>query len=425
MILSSFSLLTSLLVFLVHDGVASPLSNSTSLPSVNTTAMSVVTSTALPAANTTNSGGPFQLTVTPAQINRHTTKNVMLRCDRNLKVSSVLKQIFRMRIVHKTASGWSLVAEQRISEGNTRVEGNVTASASIAGDISKVFLQVSWGNIGNDSFGDYRCEVMGVDASFTVVTENSTETSILEAELPVEYFIGVAMETQETLSADEKKLEMLEEFQHSLTQWPGGFYALIQPKTGCPVDLAFFGGTHKFITIERQNHTPSSSNGHSSALSPRTNFISSLKNVVTMEFCEVTTQFNTATWPKGSFCVHKLIHQDCPVGFTYGWVHLDTKNTIRDGRNNVADNVSGLYLYFCCQNTTAASVPAQLPTSSPFLLYRHGGICQAVQGMNVTEEYLHIDTVDDGKSDPTSLIHPDHDQPGTATKFHLCYYNKL
>ena len=146
-----------------------------------------------------------------------------------------------------------------------------------------------------------------------------------------------------------------------------------------------------------------------------------------LEFCEVTQQFNIARWPQGSFCVNKILHQDCPTGFSSGWVGLDSENTgaANERRTNVASgSLSHVYFRFCCQNSGSLTVPIQLPTSSPFLLYRYRGECQPVQGMRVSEEYIRFDTEDTDNGDGFSNFHPDVDMSGTAIKFHLCYYTK-
>ena len=347
-----------------------------------------------------------------------------------------------MKIVKQSKTGWSVVAEQRFAETKPRVEGSVTASSQLMGDISNVFLQVNWDTIGRDDFGKFMCEVAGVDAQYNFVKENSSEIDIQESKIPVDYFVlllkktnKMAEELNETIeteipslkkglevlgmstenklktldestetkiksldestdtritaldnevssterklenlddstdtritaldnevsstekrlkslddstdkrfttlngevssterklkslddstdkrfttldgevssternlenldestdkrittldgevssterklenlddstdkrittldgemSSTQKRLETLELFLGGLTQWPGGFYALLQPKTGCPVDLTFFGGTHKFhkIHTEDGNYSPS------------------------------------------------------------------------------------------------------------------------------------------------------------------------
>ncbi|GFS00619.1 apextrin [Elysia marginata] len=226
-------------------------------------------------------------------------------------------------------------------------------------------------------------------------------------------------------SAVDDLLFRLESLFKRLNRWPSGSYALLQPKTGCPVDLAFYGGNRAYLKIHAEMVGSDLWHSHSSAFSGNT--ISGFPgNVVTLEFCEVTAQFSSVNWPQGSFCINKLLSKSCPMGFTDGYIRFDSENInhVGIGRNNVAYRNFEPWLYFCCQNTSSTDVPMQLPTHSPFFLYRYGGVCQAVQGMSVSEEYVRIDT-DNTSPNRNSLYgrHPDIDQPGSsAVKLNLCYY---
>ena len=266
-----------------------------------------------------------------------------------------------------------------------------------------------------DELAIHQQNLHSVERRLATIETNDADIHRLEAEL------------DEVRTNSRMRFSKLAGFLGSLMQWPGGHYALLQPITGCPVDLAFFGGTHMFQTIHTESQPSSgSSNAHSSALSPLTTYRSDRKNFVTMEFCQVRTAFNPDSWPRGSFCVHKINYVQCPPGFTYGNVLIDREDTdtVKNGRNNVGGTGPDKYLNFCCQNTGSAGDPIQLPTSSPFLLYRHGGTCQAVQGMEVSDEYLQIDTEDDSNIDSVFGSPPDVDMPGSIIKFHLCFYRK-
>ncbi|GFR67813.1 apextrin [Elysia marginata] len=438
MILHQFSLLTSLLV--LHPGVS------------------------LPVQDVSDPSMPFQLTVTPALVNRYTAKKMSVRCEHNVNVPTKLVEIFRIRIVKQSTSGWDLVAEQRDNEDSPTVTGNVTALANSKGEISQVFLQLTYDNIGPDCFGVYKCEVIGFDVASAALTERSSTLEVFESKNFINHLIGVSEDTQEkvqemknvteakiasletNLSIHETRLVRMESNQAStkdrvakletllgsLMKWPAGYYALLQPKTGCPVDLAFYGGNQAFLKIHTQSQSSSDpADSYSGALSSNTLFTIDSKNYVTLEFCEVTPrQMNTASWPQGSFCVHKLVGQSCPVGFSEGYVRFDSEDSYFSGggRSNVATGVHGHpYLYFCCQNTASANAPIQLPTHSPFVLYRYGGVCQAVQGMSVSSEYIRINTEDSGGNDNKLYgSYPDVDLPGSSViKFNLCYYIKL
>ena len=424
--------------------------------------------------------------MTPALVNRYTAKNMTLRCDHNPGVQTEISQVFRIRILKKSTSGWSLVAEQRDNENSPRVTGNLTASANVNSGVSGAFLQVSWLDVGEDNFGVYICEVLGFDISNRLASVPSLELDIHEFEFPTEYFKSLSKETHDTVIALKKTtdseipslkkdiigvhelvdtihqnqssiLSQIDKFEtsqsslkssveeletrvssmqsslticetklNSLTQWPGGFYALLQPKTGCLVDLAFFGGTHKFHTIhtESQSSSDPSNDFNVAAFSPLTSFTGDKKNFVTIEFCEVKRQFNTAPWPNGSFCINKILFEPCPDGFTSGYVIFDTEDTDGSGYaiNNVASRVINPTLHFCCEKTGSAETPIELPTSSPFLLYRLGGDCQTVQGMTVFSQVLQFNTEDSGNRDKFSGAYPDIDRPGSVIKFNMCYY---
>ena len=377
---------------------------------------------ALHANHDSDPARPFLLAVSPGPLaNLYLAGNLTLRCDRNANVPTKIAQIFRMRIVKKSLSGWSLVAEQRDNEFSPRVHGNNSASAHVTGDVSGAFLETTWDNVQFKNFGLFVCDVMGVDSRYKATVEYSSELYVDEFEVSKEYFINLSMETREAVSELKKRTEdeisalkrgfhdlgtnqslyeqsldtvegrlrdlqsvgnkqrelesrlekverspdifsrfnlqieqilqgltstkhsvsalearhssiqqsvsaletshaalqhgvstletnrssidtrlaTLETFISSLTQWPGGYYALLQPKTGCPVDLSFLGGTHKFHKFHTESRYSTSEDSHSSAFSPLTAFKSDKKNFVTLQFCEITKQFNTAGWPRG------------------------------------------------------------------------------------------------------------------------------
>ena len=391
---------------------------------------------ALPAQAVSDPGMPLQLIVTPATVNRYTTKNMILRCKRNPDVETKIVEIYRIRILKHYTSGWGLYAQQRIIDGIPFVAGSATVLASITGDISNAFLQLSWDNIEKDCFAAFKCEVTGFNNDGNFEIESSAEFKIHEINNWIGHVESISKDAHQKISEIkkstgskfvnlQKELGEVKTFLRSLTQWPGGYYALLQPRTGCPVDLAFFGGTRKYLKIHTESQSSSdTANSHSSIL-PATALSSEGANkFFTLEFCEVTRQFSTLSWPKGSFCINKILHKSCPTGFHHGIVKFDGEDTNKLGhsRSNVAESASDPILYFCCQFSGSASDPIQLPTGSAFLLYRYGGECQSVHGMSVSEEFVQIDTENSGNADSITGSHPDVDRPGTVIKLHLCYY---
>ncbi|KAK3781125.1 hypothetical protein RRG08_037582 [Elysia crispata] len=391
---------------------------------------------ALPVQDVSDQGMPLQLTVSPPFVSRYTAQNMTLRCDRNPDVQTEMAEVSRIRILKQSTSGWDLVAEKRDIVSSPTVSGTALASAIITGDISNVFLQVIWDKVDDDNFGVFKCYAMGFDVIANPVTESSTEVDIHEFHNVIGHVVDISNKAHRTMgdlknsTVDEisqlkKTLNKVSTFLDSLILWPGGYYGLLKPKTGCPVDLAFFGGNRKFHKIHSESQSSSDpSNSHSSVFPDDTISSEGRNKFFTMEFCEVTRQFNPSSWPQGSFCIHKLLHQSCPAGFDEGYVNVDAEDTDNAGeaRNNVALGASNPRLYFCCQNSGSASDSIQLPTGSAFLLYRFGGECQSVQGMSVSEEFIQINSEDSSNYDLVSGSHPDVNRPGSVIKFYLCYY---
>ena len=273
---------------------------------------------------------PFKLTVTPAEVNRFTTKGMSVKCARDLAVEAQVATISRVRIVKKSETGWDMVAEQRDFE-ETANAGSLHASSKINGDVSEAYLEVMWDEVTDDNFGVYKCEMIGFDADNKAAIDRSAELDLQEADVPDEYFAKLSEETQEELSELKEKTDqdlprLKQQFQeleqacsalearlNSLTQWPAGFYGLLAPRDGCPVDLSFFSGTHKFHHLQAEKVDTNETSAVSEAFSTQTLFGKS-KKMVTMELCETSRQFSTAAWPKGQYCIHKIIGKDCPSG---------------------------------------------------------------------------------------------------------------
>ena len=217
-----------------------------------------------------------------------------------------------------------------------------------------------------------------------------------------------------------------------LMSWPAGRFALLQPKTGCPVDLTFFGGSDKYWQIHTQS-SPVHSNmdKYSDVLSPNTITSNKGNNFLTLRFCEANGILNTGAWPLGSYCVNGLVDVQCPAGFEQGEVNLDgedlypvTEYTSRSVYN------SGENVTFCCMKSGDVSSPMTLPTLSSFLLYRHGGQCQEVAGMGVTEESFDV-TIEAEKDINNQVLSgktPDVDliwNGALVRSFYLCYYTPV
>ncbi|KAK3789725.1 hypothetical protein RRG08_036018 [Elysia crispata] len=399
-----------------------------------------------------------------------------LRCDRNSKVQTNIIKIFCMRIVKKDNSSWNLVAEQRDLQDFPAVEENLTALAKIEGDTSNAFLQVSWEDVSDNNFGVFQCDVTGYDYKLNIIIERTSEIDIQESEVPNKYLVNLFQNAQEAVldlqkffdteifnvesrlkalklaiaafedrqtsfqkslmalelnqSLIENRLTAVETLRVGHMHWPGGFYALPKPNTGCPQNGAFLNGTEQFQKIHtesRWSNDPSDS--HSCAFPAETLSYVNHRKFVTLEFCEIIYQPRAPHWPHGSFCINKFVLQSCPEGFTDGFVQFhneDSGGRHTEGKNQVAaDDGTHVKLFFCCQSSGSAMTPIELPSGSPFMLYRNSGACQQVHGMTVSDEYLLFNTEDDFADDnELSGTHPDVDQPGSVLHFHMCYYTR-
>ena len=203
--------------------------------------------------------------------------------------------------------------------------------------------------------------------------------------------------------------------------WPEGKFALLQPKDGCPVGLTFLGVGDKYWQIHTESSSGSATkNAFSDALPPNTVSKVNRNNFLTLRFCESNISFSKRSWPSGSYCINKIEGFNCPAGLNQGYVHFD-----EEGTKHVRASKMNHYFYFCCMTSGYSSNAITLPTHSPFLLYRRGGQCQQVSGMNVSEETVTVDTEKSNNDDGESGSVPDvdiHLYGHTVVTLHLCYY---
>ncbi|GFN94059.1 MACPF domain-containing protein 4 [Plakobranchus ocellatus] len=460
---------------------------------------------------------PFELTYTPAHVVKHLTRDINVLCSHQNGNQSQLQEVSRIRILMKTSSGWRLLAEQRDNEDEPQSTFNVSMSGKISKDIREVFLQVTWSVATEETFGTYRCDVIGFEwKTHGSVTEVTSEVAIRKGEVTIDDMMDVFKYTSEELARVEAATDKLKDnmdtfnknfkslgeridFQNSkadllgkkvnstseavdsvtetvtnltnilttvtgettaihsqlgsvtsqltsltkdvnelkssknpfeqLLTWPEGQFALLQPKTGCPVDLTFFGGNDRYFRF----HTEASYNGDSytninsdlSVLPPGTVSKKDSRNIFTFKFCESSGVFNNGSWPSGSYCINKLDAVACPQGFDAASMHLtpERSSTLTDFTSRVVTGTSNLG--FCCTKSGLYQTPITLPTHSPFMLYRKGGQCQVVEGMDVSSVVLSIDTENENyyNSDSKDANGPDIDiSSGYPIKLYLCHY---
>ncbi|KAH9489481.1 hypothetical protein Btru_049369 [Bulinus truncatus] len=215
--------------------------------------------------------------------------------------------------------------------------------------------------------------------------------------------------------------------------WPEGQCGLLMPDTGCP--------SQGFSFIDwrgdgfRQFHTESTSVFNLDDFSEDIHLKRPYKkknlnnNFILLYFCVNPEDTNSAegpAWPEGSYCIHKFLK--CPDLFREGSIFFDEENINHESKFN--DLLpSGVYshdteLNFCCRRDGDPNTPMYLPTSRPFYLYRYGGKCQQVSGMNVINEYIVFDTENSPENQDkyTRTYHPDGQL--NDVRVELCYYER-
>ena len=81
-------------------------------------------------------------------------------------------------------------------------------------------------------------------------------------------------------------------------------------------------------------------------------------------------------------------------------------------------------IFFCCRSDAPSNKPMLMPTHDPFVLYRHTGHCQKVQGMTVQEDY--IEWINEGvrNKDEASGAFPDnYSGKKRRHRLHYCHYS--
>ncbi|GFN85141.1 MACPF domain-containing protein 4 [Plakobranchus ocellatus] len=261
----------------------------------------------------------------------------------------------------------------------------------------------------------------------TVTNLTNILTSVIGETTAIHSQLGSVTSQLTSLTKDVNELKPSKIPFDKLLNWPEGQFALLQPKTGCPVDLTFFGGNDRYFRF----HSESSSNANSytninsdlSVLPPGTISKDDSRNFFTLKFCEASGVFNKGSWPSGSYCINKLDAVACPQGFVAASMHLtpERSNTLTDFTSRVVTDTSNLG--FCCTASGLYQTPITLPTHSPFMLYRRGGQCQVVEGMDVSSVVLGIDTEDSYNSDSKDANGPDIElSSDSTTKLYLCHY---
>ena len=411
----------------------------------------------------------FTLTYTPDHVARGVTENVTLRCAHDGRTRSLLIEVARIRLLRKTGKGWALLAEKRDLEEPVILESDSLVTGSTDGGIQSTFLEVTWPIAVDLTMGVYRCDVIGFEKAARSAVDSTALVEITD--VFVSDLIDMLLETKRQLAAQstatkenvtirdvydiidslhqnysflksestsvqaeldsiKKEMKIIEENVFAL--WPIGSYALLQPAAGCPRGSSFANQSGSFYRLLTESTSRSGNeDSHSAILPPNTSYQNGGRNFIELHFCERTQiEQSTTFWPDGSYCMNKIAGLLCPSGFDDGAIELDGEdnNPVQEHEGNVLYKSTGhdALIGFCCRSSKAhtSSYPIPLPSGSPFLLYRRGGVCQEVLNMQVTYTSLSVDTEDKANGDRIYGAVPDVDvNIDKTTTFHLCYYS--
>ncbi|GFS14675.1 apextrin [Elysia marginata] len=279
---------------------------------------------------------------------------------------------------------------RQLEEEMSFVHANITSNSN-----TTRLLHEDMTNIRNDLtayHGDMKA-LEKADESFT------REMNTLEARLGMlSGKILSQRDVQKTVDAKltSRRVGTFEKFLENfakISAWPAGKFAIpATRREGCPLDRAFFGNNHMYLS------------------SPEWHY----------HLCETTRIIShKRPWPEGRYCVNKITGFRCPDGLEYGKVDM----SIADTKVKRAESASSNF-EFCCKKSGSHNVPMVLPTHSPFKLYRYGGRCQKVRGMETSENFLGpIKIKHSIPSNVKTGVTPDVDiSSSSPIKFRWCYY---
>ncbi|XP_076070177.1 uncharacterized protein LOC143041892 [Mytilus galloprovincialis] len=203
--------------------------------------------------------------------------------------------------------------------------------------------------------------------------------------------------------------------------WPIGSFGLMGTTSGCPVPTWKTGQ----ITQDTEGNN---------VLSVITNAVH-LKGTITTS--EITTEFcmkqgeavaEQPPWPRGSYCILKS--GDCPLGFSAGYITWDDED-VTNSNSAVGDLPDGEFtvdhttIFYCCRNDSSTTSPMVLPTAAPFVLFKKGTTCQAVNGMTAVEEWVFWETEGINNNDAFGGSYPSMERitPDIGIKLFFCYYS--
>lgn len=381
------------------------------------------------------------------------TDNVSLTCVVDAQQDSVVNAIILIKILKlkPNETEWEPLAEMRDTDDVPRIlkDLDVFASGNIGkklnmkkdnGDVkSNSFLNLTWAVADGKTVGKYRCDLIGLHQNHDPIMSRSPLVEIKERSLLTIlqlHKLVTGMEANLKTKIDTQATDVQRQFNELRESssiiinwfrqyWPEGLYGLHKPSSGCPANIGV-----TWMEGSRTQNTESTSRNHDK-LSDGNHFGSILSrvgtnNIIIQNFCMMVSRSNGPLWPKGSYCIAIGDGGGTPRGFSSGYIRWSDEST--SSINNKSGHLPwGDYgstytvIRYACRGDSPANKPIYLPTEKPFYLYRFGGTCQLVHGMDAKEEYILFDTDDRGGNSKVSMSPDSSWSPDV--KLELCYYS--
>ncbi|KAL9962475.1 hypothetical protein ACROYT_G031580 [Oculina patagonica] len=162
--------------------------------------------------------------------------------------------------------------------------------------------------------------------------------------------------------------------------WPLGTYGLPETTSGCPKGKGsvWHKGTRFHDTEDGLFVRADNAWSYFYDLAGYKN-----KDNMEQKFCMRTKKQTTKydlPWPKGQYCIFKK--RNCPKGFGEGYIKWDDEDYLNRNRKS-GTLPDGEYrrdtkIYYCCRNDGFATNAINLPTDSPFVLFK---VCRSALKM--------------------------------------------
>ena len=126
----------------------------------------------------------FQLSHTPGRVVNHVTKNVKVRCAHKNGRTGNLQAVTKIRILKKPTehSPWQVLAELRDDLVEASTQFDILVSGVIGQNLVDTFLEVTWSVSVDETFGFYKCHVIGFPRNSAQLLTEMTATIVILSE---------------------------------------------------------------------------------------------------------------------------------------------------------------------------------------------------------------------------------------------------